>query len=212
MVSGGVSVEIYSRMSACERQSDGLMSGKMQSDEWLSEMEGWSRWWMTGRVRRGGPVWLLLLFIYRRRHELSFIVHSVSSDQCPADTFWLKEAAWPPFSQPLQSKASLNRSKCLSSLVRFSGTFKLSEKKKKRKGRSFTQALKWNSVQTNSSWKGVDGEEHSTQCIYDNMKPQEHDECCWSLRSHKQKKERDNGLHVQSIRHWGWQEKNKERR
>lgn len=43
MVSGGVSVEIYSRMSACERQSDGLMSGKMQSDEWLSEMEGWSR-------------------------------------------------------------------------------------------------------------------------------------------------------------------------
>lgn len=142
MVSGGVSVEIYSQMSACERQSDGLMSGKMQSDEWLSEMEGWSRWWMTGRVRRGGPVWLLHLFIYRRRHELSFIVHSVSSDQCPADTLWLKEAAWPPFSQPLQSKASLNRSKCLSSLVRFSGTFKLSEKRKKEKRQKFHTSSK----------------------------------------------------------------------
>lgn len=184
MVSGGVCVEIYSRMSACERQSDVLMSGKMQSDEWLSEMEGWSRWWMTGRVRRGGPVWLLLLFIYRRRHELTFIVHSVSSDQCPADMLWLKEAAWPPFSQPLQSKASLNRSKCLSSLVRFSGTFKLSEKRKKEKRQKFHTSSK---VELSADkqqlkrcgWRG-------TQCIYDNMKPQEHVECCWSLRSHKQ--------------------------
>lgn len=30
------------------------------------------------------------------------------------------------------------------------------------------------------------------------MKPQEHDECCWSLRSHKQNRERDNEVQLKS--------------